>query len=116
MVRAKFKVDSIERAKWHPDKEVQTIKLSPVYSNDPESENAKFYAATPGGQILLGTVNAEAAKEFDLGKEFYVDFTAVRKMKMISNLPAFARACSIRSGCWDRSPLQPPAGRFFKAR
>jgi len=75
-VRAKFKVQRIERASWGPGKEIQNITLAPVYGNgDPEHENTQFYAATPSGQIVLGTVNAEAAKAFDIDKEFYVDFT-----------------------------------------
>lgn len=81
MVRAKFRVTSVTRTEgWQKDehgkpKELQTIKLSPVSSSDPNSENAKFWAATPSGQIELGTVNADAAKQFEIGKEYYVDFT-----------------------------------------
>jgi hypothetical protein len=75
-VRAKFKVQRIERSKgWGNIAEVQTIVLMPV-TGDSE-ENKKFYAATPGGEIKLSTVNAEAAKAFDLDGEFYVDFTPV---------------------------------------
>jgi hypothetical protein len=95
-VRAKFKVDSIERTRSSAAKrdeagapvkdergnyvyvpiEMQTVKLSPVYANgDPNHENSKFWAATPSGSITLGTVNADAVRPFDLGKEFYIDFT-----------------------------------------
>ncbi len=76
MVRAKFKVESIERSKYG-GQEMQTIKLSPVYpkQGDPNDENAKFYAATPSGSIQLGTVNPEAGNKFELGKEYYVEFT-----------------------------------------
>jgi hypothetical protein len=80
-VRAKFKVHSItstltrvNQAGQTVEKELQTINLSPVYDNDPESENGKFYAYTPAGKIELGTVNADAAKDFELGKEMYVTF------------------------------------------
>lgn len=86
-VRAKFKVDKFEtslttRAKdpklgWRSDNletiEVRTIVMSPVGSNSPENE--KFWAATPTGDIRLGTVNPEAWGQFVLGKEVYVDFT-----------------------------------------
>ena len=78
MVRAKFKVDSIERQRGYDGKETQTIKLTPVYkNNDPNSENSKFYAATPGGSIHLTVVRPEVGNSFPLGGEFYVDFTAV---------------------------------------
>lgn len=74
-VRAKFRVQAITRRQhWDRAKgEIQTITLAPV--TDGSEENKSFYAATPAGQIELGTVNGEAAKEFDLGAEFYVDFT-----------------------------------------
>lgn len=73
-VRAKFKVSEITRRPgFNGAKEVQVIKLHPVTGGS--DENKAFYAATPGGNIELGTVNAEAAGEFELGAEFYVDFT-----------------------------------------
>lgn len=70
MVRAKFKVSEITQRDFG-----KSILLQPVYSSDPESENGKFYKQTPGGKIELGTVNDEAAKEFEVGKEYFVDFT-----------------------------------------
>lgn len=96
MVRAKFKVDSIEStlssrsvkdAKGNTVKddrgydkrepcEMRTIKMSPVYANgDPNHENTKFWQASPSGQLSLGCVNLDAAKQFELGKEYYIDFT-----------------------------------------
>lgn len=73
-VRAKFKCTSIDRRQgWGEFKEIQQITLQPVTQNS--EENKAFYAASPSGQIVLGCANAEAAKQFDLGKEFYVDFT-----------------------------------------
>jgi hypothetical protein len=92
MVRAKFKVSSITRTEQttYPHKtadgkvdytqpvmkEMHTIKASPVYGNgDPNHENTKFWQASPSGSIELGTVNADAVKQFRLGGELYVDFT-----------------------------------------
>ncbi len=96
MVRAKFRVDSIERtmgsrpvngADGQPEKdergygkrepcEMNTIKMSPVYGNgDPNHENTKFWAASPGGSLALNCVNAAAVSYFELGKEYYLDFT-----------------------------------------
>lgn len=88
-VRAKFLVQSISRSKArvqdgkdkngnykYKDGEVQTIDLVPIYANnDPEHENSKFWEATPYGSIKLGTIRIEAAEYFDIGKEYYVDFT-----------------------------------------
>jgi hypothetical protein len=75
-VRAKFKVDSIERSKYGSDAEIQNVKLSAVYGGDKGSEeNKKFWKYTPTGNISLGTINADAAAYFELGEEYYIDFT-----------------------------------------
>lgn len=93
-VRAKFKVDSIERTilrrpvvnpasgkrdNWQlgqENVEMRTVKLSPVFGNgDPNHENTKFWEASPGGKLELNVINLEAAEAFGLGEEFYVDFT-----------------------------------------
>lgn len=73
-VRAKFRVQSIERHIAGGD-EVHTIKMAPVYSDDQDSENYKFWKWTPAGEIELGTINREAAEAFELDGEYYVDFT-----------------------------------------
>ena len=74
-VRAKFKVaEIIEHA--YGSQLMKTIKLAPVYkSDDPDGENATFWAATPNGEIRLGTINMDAAAQFAINVEFYVDFT-----------------------------------------
>lgn len=76
-VRAKFKVQSIELTESYHQKgeTLTTINMSPVFSNDPESENHKFWHASPSGILKLGTINPEAAAQFELGKEYYLDFT-----------------------------------------
>lgn len=96
MVRAKFKVSDIgftvgnryvkspdgktvkdERGydKTEPCK-LATIVMHPVYHNgDPNHENTKFWQASPGGELKLNCVNGSAVKEFNIGQEFYVDFT-----------------------------------------
>jgi hypothetical protein len=81
-VRAKFKVNRVERSLMsvrNPDtgnyesREVQTIVLNVVHAGG-SPENDRFFAATPGGEIKLSTVNAAAAAAFALGGEVYVDF------------------------------------------
>lgn len=72
-VRAKFKVDG---KKPYNESEPETggaVSLSPVYSGSPENE--QFYKWTPGGNISLSTVNGAAFGAFEVGKEYYVDFT-----------------------------------------
>lgn len=73
-VRAKFKVQSITHRKhWQGDGLVGEVTLSPVTNGS--DENKAFYAATPGGEIKLSTINEDALKQFVIGQEFYVDFT-----------------------------------------
>lgn len=76
-VRAKFKVSSYTTtlSGQNNDQELRTVNLTPVYDSDKNSENGKFYAYTPTGEIKLGTINPSAWEQFELGKEYYVDFT-----------------------------------------
>lgn len=89
-VRAKFKVNAIRYSIGHaktgrkdehgrdiygPAK-MATIEMSPVYGNqDPNHENTKFWDASPGGKFEMNCVNAAAVEQFELGKEYYLDFT-----------------------------------------
>jgi hypothetical protein len=90
MVRAKFRVNKIEISegmrrtagsgtredpyKYGPT-ELRTVVMAPVYSDDPNSENRKFWEASPSGEIRLGTINPEAWAPFHIGGEVYIDFT-----------------------------------------
>jgi hypothetical protein len=89
-VRAKFKVTRLER-NWttvptgkkdangrdeYGPGEMISVVATPVYGDgDPEHENTKFWQYTPSGEIKLGTVNEAAGRYFELGAEYYVDFT-----------------------------------------
>jgi hypothetical protein len=82
--RAKFVVQSITRSQAHiygddgkaVATELQTVQMNPVYGNqDPEHENTKFWKSSPSGSLSLGCINLAAAAIFELGKEYYVDFT-----------------------------------------
>lgn len=74
-VRAKFKLHSYETSLHYsdPKKELRTLKFSPVTGGS--DENQRFFAWTPGGQLQLGLLNPEAWTQFELGKEYYLDFT-----------------------------------------
>jgi hypothetical protein len=93
MVRAKFRVESKTEHLTHTlsndnktyiKGKLITVNMNPVHytqvKNDknewviPESENTKFWKATPSGQIALGCINPETANQFELGKEYYIDF------------------------------------------
>lgn len=68
MVRAKFTVYQINDVT-----DGKEINLIPVTSGS--DENEKFFEYTPSGSIMLSTINEEASKQFEIGKEYYVDFT-----------------------------------------
>lgn len=89
-VRAKFKVEEVRRSLTYKEvrkdekgtpcyayAEIQTVVMLPVYygGSDPSHENAKFWQATPSGRLELGCVNLDAAKYFELGQEYYIDFS-----------------------------------------
>ena len=75
-VRAKFRLSLVTPLNDLEGKPLGTrIDMAPAYDSDPESENAKFFKATPYGQITLGTVNPAAAAQFLPGAFDYVDFT-----------------------------------------
>lgn len=75
-VRAKFRVSSYETCLQGSGTDVvecRTVKMQAVY--DGSEENKKFFKYTPNGQITIGLLNPEAWKQFQLGGEYYVDFT-----------------------------------------
>lgn len=77
-IRAKFRVISVTRsAGWNGVKEMHTVKLQPVAGGS--EENSRFYGSTPSGSIDIGMVLESVGKQFDIGQEFYVDFTPAPK-------------------------------------
>ncbi|GGB64603.1 hypothetical protein [Deinococcus soli (ex Cha et al. 2016)] len=68
VTRAKFTVTEVDSAGG-------VVKFHPVYSSDPTSENAQFFAATPNGEITLRLVRDGVLANFKPGEAFYVDFT-----------------------------------------
>ena len=53
----------------------EKVSFSFVNGNDPNSENAKFWEASPGGDFWMNIQNPDAQGWFDLGKEYYIDLT-----------------------------------------
>lgn len=65
MVRAKFKCVSNEG---------NNVRLDVVINGSKENED--FFKYTPGGQVNILVDNEAAREQFEVGKEYYVDFTA----------------------------------------
>lgn len=69
MIRAKFVC--VEKSAG----EEGDVKLQAVTHGSPENE--VFYKYTPYGEIKIGILNPNAFERFEVGKEYYVDFTEV---------------------------------------
>lgn len=68
MVRAKFKCEKkIENLSGYQ------VELKPVTTGS--KENQEFYRFTPYGELVVGTINSEAAKQFEVGQEYYIDIS-----------------------------------------
>lgn len=73
MVRAKFLCIEKGEAGLQPCQKTAKITLTPVTGTT--EENKSFWKYTPSGKIELQVVNPEAADQFEVGKEYYIDFT-----------------------------------------
>lgn len=74
IVRAKFYVDSVTTHAPYKGKQGGTVRLCPVYSPDPNSENKKFWDATPSGLIEMTVMDLTVLAGFTPGQKFYVEF------------------------------------------
>jgi hypothetical protein len=71
-VRCKFMV--VDKKVTLSDKMLMfSVILSPVTSGSPE--NDAFYQYKPGGSLVLATINAAAAEQLQVGREYYIDIT-----------------------------------------
>jgi hypothetical protein len=52
-----------------------TVELRPVMATDEHPESKVFWEATPMGSIQLTINNPHGAEVFEVGKDYYVDFT-----------------------------------------
>ena len=80
MIRAKFVLLAQKNSEgyWKGKPAIQAdYNFIAVYSEDPESENKKYWDATPSGQLILSCVNPAVLKEFVVDQEYYVDITPV---------------------------------------
>lgn len=53
--------------------DTKSTTMVPVYSNQPDSENAKFWKMTPSGKLELNFTNPEVS--FVPGKEYMIEIT-----------------------------------------
>lgn len=81
-VRAKFFVADLRDCSYG-DQPAKEVKLYGVFTSEDgregnaTDENLIFGKWTPGAEINMTIVNPHAFNQFELHKEFYVDFTEV---------------------------------------
>ena len=78
-VRAKFFCKEITRTGWSdqgtPTPSTAVVyKFAAVYSNKPDHENKAFWDATPTAELSM-TITNPGGQIFELGREYYLDFT-----------------------------------------
>ena len=73
MVRGKFKLDQITANAGQSGKQL-TFK---AVCNDGTPENERFHRYTPSGSLSMYVDSEPALAQFELGKEYYLDFTPV---------------------------------------
>ncbi|MFD1328301.1 hypothetical protein [Mycoplana ramosa] len=74
VVRAKFQCLSITNHHQHDPSAVQAeVRLIPVYGNG--EANKQWSKWTPSGELKMLITNPSAVDQFELGKEYFVDFT-----------------------------------------
>lgn len=72
-VVCKFRFVAMTTKQWGSGDEIlYDLQFVPV--SDGSEENKKFWKYTPSGDFKFSTVNAEAAKMFKFGHEYYVTF------------------------------------------
>jgi hypothetical protein len=77
-VRGKFKLKEITQVSYNPDARIvkfEAVGGGTVKDMQAETENAIFHRFTPTGAIEMTVDNPAASNQFEIGKEYYVDFT-----------------------------------------
>lgn len=72
-VRAKFRVESKVVNEGGDEAGTGAVTLVAVTSGS--KENDDFFRYTPSGRLQMGLVNVAALAQFEIGDEFYIDFT-----------------------------------------
>lgn len=71
-VRAKLHLTTMTNHEWGG----KTLRFDTRY-DDTIPEDQRFQKATPSGHVELMIDNPAALSQFELGKDYYVDFSAV---------------------------------------
>lgn len=73
-VRAKLKLTQVRTTAWRPGVESKTLRFDAQYDSS-IPEDRRFEKATPSGHCEMQIDNPAALEQFELGKDYYIDFT-----------------------------------------
>lgn len=83
VARCKLKIREIKDNEYSPGS--QSIVADTVYDPNPESENGKFFKATPSGSLQLHVVNTSSIDHLQVGDEIYLDIIKVEKKEQVGD-------------------------------
>jgi len=72
-IRAKFRCNYVQDNAHAMAGSGHSVYMTPVFSDDPNSENKKFTEATPAGTFNMTITVPETAAFFEPGQEYYLD-------------------------------------------
>lgn len=73
-VQAKMRCTWNQHPQWDSTETTRVIRLTPVYSSDPESENYSWSKATPAGNLEMTVTNPAAFDQFEENGEYLLTF------------------------------------------
>lgn len=76
-MRAKFRVNSKREylGYYNGNSNTRLVEVAASPVGDVKETNKSWAAATPSGELKMSISNPAAVDFFDLGKEYYLDFT-----------------------------------------
>lgn len=75
-VRAKMKLQAIVETHWGPTSSSKVLEFQSQYDMS-IPEDQRFQKATPSASAKFQIDNPAALAQFEVGKDYYVDFTPV---------------------------------------
>ena len=77
MMRAKLKVSDVRKEEAYEELSFSAVSRDEGYPEDGSDENNTFAKWTPSAELSMTVNNPNLFGKFEVGQEFYVDFTSV---------------------------------------
>lgn len=76
MMRAKMRVTSVEKFSTNQNIKMTAVAKSDSYPADGSDENNSYARWTPMADLFISIANPALFDKFEVGQQFYLDFTA----------------------------------------